>query len=265
MKKISSVLTLLASLPLYAGTMSDNIVDNAWFGAIGTGYSWSLLPGINNPNPSEWDASVEGYNSSLGNRGFYTFEAGKQIQQYIDVSLLYLNHETFNYQMFQQGFSDTEGFTGGRRNRYFNLNNRALLVNGSLHSNYNWCNVCTVGLSPFVGAGIGYALNQIDNFYTVGTIIVAGATPGTNTAIGSTSSIGNPVSSNNFAWQASAGLNVKPPISHLSFDIGYRYYDGGNFSTSNTIYADSQGMLSATPWAGKVSTNQLFIDFKYTL
>ena len=91
--KLSPIgLALLTSLPLYAGTMDDKINETPWYASIGTGYSWTLLPGINNPNTSEWDASVEGYNSSLGNRGFYTFEAGKQIQQYIDVSLLYFQY-----------------------------------------------------------------------------------------------------------------------------------------------------------------------------
>ena len=124
MKKTSGFLALLSSLPLYAGTIGDNPLVNPWYGAIGGGYSWTLLPGINNPNPGEWDASAEGYNSSLGNRGFYTFEIGKQVQHYVDVSLMYLNHETFNYQMYQQGISNTEGFTGDQRNRFFNLNNR---------------------------------------------------------------------------------------------------------------------------------------------
>lgn len=258
MKKTCGFLALLSSLPLYAGTMGDTSSVNPWYGAIGTGYSWTLLPGINNPNPSEWDASAEGYNSSLGNRGFYTFEIGKQVQHYVDVSLMYLNHETFNYQMYQQGISSTEGFTGDQRNRFFNLNNRALLVSGFLHPDHNWYRISTVSLSPFIGGGVGYALNQIDNFYTVGTINVAG------TAVGSTSSIGNQVSTNSFAWQASAGLSIQP-INHFSFDIGYRYYDGGNFNTSNVIYSDADGLGIATPWSGKLASNQLFIDFKYTM
>lgn len=258
MRKTCGFLALVATWPLYAGSMEMPSPENPWYGSIGTGYSWTLLPGINNPNPSEWDASSEGYNSSLGSRGFYTFEIGKQIQHYVDVSLMYLNHETFNYQMFQEGISSTEGFTGEQRNRYFNLNNRALLVSGFLHPDHNWYKISTVSLSPFIGGGVGYALNQIDNFYTVGTVTTGGS------AVGSTSSIGNPVSTNSFAWQATAGLSIRP-INHLSLDVGYRYYDGGNFETSSTTYSNTGGLLSATPWAGHLSANQLFVDFKYRM
>ncbi len=258
MRKMCGFLALLSTWSLHAGTMETTMTENPWYGSIGAGYSWTSLPGINNPNSSEWDASIEGYNSSLGNRGFYTFEIGKQVQHYVDVSLMYLNHETFNYQMFQQGISSTEGFTGGERNRYFNLNNRALLISGFLHPDHNWYKISTIALSPFIGGGVGYALNQIDNFYTVGTVNVSG------TAVGSTSSIGNQVSTNSFAWQASAGLSIRP-INHLSLDVGYRYYDGGNFETSNAVYANSGGLNAATPWSGHLAANQLFVDFKFTM
>lgn len=246
------------TVPLYAGSIGSTMIENAWYGSIGTGYSWTRLPGINNPNPSDWDASAEGYDSSLGNRGFYTFEIGKEVQHYVDVSLMYLNHETFNYQMYQQGISSTAGFTGDKRNRYFNLNNRALLVSGFIHPDHDWYKIQTVSLSPFIGGGVGYALNQIDNFYTVGTTTVSGTT------VGSTTSIGNPVSTNSFAWQASAGLSIRPQ-NHLSLDVGYRYYDGGSFNGSNILYSNTTGQTPVTPWVGRLSANQLYIDFKYTL
>lgn len=105
MQRKIGVLVLLTSLPLYAGTMGTQASENPWYASVGGGYSWTLLPGIDNPNPSEWDASTQGYDSSLGDRGFFTLEVGKQVHRYIDVSLLYLNHETFNYQMYQSGTS----------------------------------------------------------------------------------------------------------------------------------------------------------------
>lgn len=251
-------LALGFSIPLYAGTMGEQAPLYPWFGSIGTGYSWTRLPGINNPNPAEWDSSTQGYNSSLGNRGFYTFAVGKQVYDYVDVSVSYLDHENFNYQKFQTGVSSTPGFTGSSRNRYLNLNNRAILVNAFLHPLNEYYNAFNIGFTPFIGAGIGYALNQVNNFYTVGTTTVGG------TALGSTDSIGKPVSTNSFAWQASAGLNIKPQIDHLSLDVGYRYFDGGKFYGSNLVYTNSFGWDSATPWSGKLRANQLFVEFKYT-
>ena len=178
MKKQLGILAVLVALPLHAGTMGDSEQINPWYASIGTGFSWTQLPGIDNPNPALWDDSIQGYDSHLGNRGFYTFEVGKQVHRLIDVSVLYLDNETFNYQKFQTGVSNTEGFTGDSRTRYFDLNNRALLVNGFLHPDHSWLNVHTVNFTPFVGGGIGYALNQLDNFYTVGTVDAGGVAVG---------------------------------------------------------------------------------------
>lgn len=255
-------LILLASLPLHAGVMgSTNSTPSVypWFASIGTGYSWTQKPGITNPNPAVWDASAQGYNGSLGNRGFYTFAVGKQVYPYFDLSLSYLAHEVFNYQMFQTGTSLTPGFTGSDRTRYFNLANRALLANVVLKPEHHYFNVSTVDFTPFIGAGIGYALNQVNNFYTVGTTTINGV------AIGSTDSIGNPATKNAFAWQGSVGFNIRPELSHLSVDLGYRYFDAGNFVGSSMVYSNSSGWVSASPWLGSLIANQAFIEFKYTV
>jgi opacity protein-like surface antigen len=258
MNKKLSMLLLIVSSPLYAGDMGAG-VNYPWFASIGTGYSWTEKPGIVNPNSLEWDAAIQGYNGSLGNRGFYTFAVGKQIHRYVDLSLGYLNHETFNYQQFQSGVSETPGFTGAARTRYFTLVNRAVLANVFLRPEQRYFSVSSVGFTPFIGAGIGYALNQVNNFYTVGSTTVSGV------AIGSTDSIGSPVSKNSFAWQGSVGFNIKPDISHVSVDLGYRYFDGGQFAGSSNIYVNASGWTSATPWAGTLIANQAFIEFKYTV
>lgn len=259
MKKQLTYLALICSMPLYAGTMSEPNPAYSLFASIGAGYSWTELPGIVNPTLVDWDFSDQGYNGSLGDRGFYTFEVGKQVHHYVDVSILYLVHETFNYQMYQTNSLSGSGLAGSARNRYFNLNNRALLVNGFLHPEHSWYNVLTVAFTPFIGGGIGYALNQVTNFYNVGTEDVSG------TMVGSITSVGNHVNKSSFAWQASAGLNIKPQCDHLSFDVGYRYYDGGYFNGSTSIYSNVSGVVPVTPWSGQVQANQLFMDIKYTV
>ncbi len=258
MKFKLALLPLLSVLPVYAGTMGGEVKNNPWYAAIGTGYSWTMLPGINNPNPTEWDDSVQGYNSTLGDRGFYTFEAGKQVHSFIDASLMYINHEPFNYQMYQSGVSDTEGFTGNMRNRYFNLGNRALLVSGFLHPAEAYYTLGDVGMKPYIGIGIGYASNLVNNFYTVGSQLVD------TVNVGSTSSIGNPVYTNSFAWQGTGGVNFAAN-QHVSIDVGYRYYDGGKFNTSSEVFAESVGLTAASPWSGRLQANQLFVDFRYTV
>lgn len=259
MNKKFSLLALFASFPLYAGTMGSPVNEYPWFASIGTGYSWTEKSGITNPQPSFWDDAIQGYNGNLGNRGFYTFAVGKQVYRYIDLNLSYLDHENFNYQQFQTGGSSTPGFTGNARTRYFTLDNRALLISGSLHPAESIYSLLSLNFTPFVGAGIGYAYNQVRNFYTIGTATIDGVT------VGSTTSIGNPANRNSFAWQGSVGLNIQPQISHLSVDIGYRYFDGGKFNGPSTVYTNASGFLTGLPWLGRLEANQAFVAFKYTV
>lgn len=262
-KKLGIIALCVSSFSLHGGTMGETVPPAyPWFASIGTGYSWTEKPGIVNPNPAVWDFSLQGYDSDLGDRGFYTFAIGKQVHKYIDMSLSYLDHEVFNYQKFQSappGTVGTPGFTGSARTRYFSLDNKALLVNGFLHPANAWANLANVDLTPFIDGGIGYAHNEVRNFYTVGTTNIAGV------AIGSTSSIGEPTDKNSFAWQASAGVNFHPAGSHMSVDAGYRYYDGGKFNGPSTVYTNSNGFQTATPWSGRLKANQIFVDFKYTV
>ncbi|KTD20920.1 Uncharacterised protein [Legionella lansingensis] len=260
-KRICLVASLILSLPSYAGTMGEVVPVYPWFGSIGTGYSWTEKPGIVNPDPTFWDFAAEGYDSDLGNRGFYTFALGKQVHDYIDVSVSYLVHEVFDYQKFQSappGTSGTPGFTGSARTRYFSLDNRAILVNGFLHPIQAWANIASVAFTPFIGGGIGYAYNEVRDFHTVGRTVVAGV------PVGSTTTIGDPTSRNSFAWQASAGVNFRPQQSHFSVDAGYRYYDGGKFNGPSTVFTNSDGFLSSAPWSGRLKANQAFVEFKYT-
>ncbi|KTD07877.1 outer membrane protein [Legionella jamestowniensis] len=263
-KQVSLISLCLFSLSLQAGTMgaAGSAPHYPWFASIGTGYSWTEKPGIVNPNPAFWDSSLQGYDADLGDRGFYTFEVGKQIHEYMNVSVSYMNHEEFDYQKFQTsppGTSGTPGFSGNARTRYFELDNKAILVNGFIHPAQAFTTLAAIEVTPFIGGGIGYAHNEVRNFYTVGRTVVAGV------PVGSTTTIGDPVDRDSFAWQASAGVNFTPIGSHLSVEAGYRYYDGGKFEGPSTIYTNSAGFQTSTPWSGRLKANQAFINFRYTV
>lgn len=251
---------MMVSSSLLAGSMGDEKIHRPWFVAIGTGYSWTLLPGIDNPNPSEWDASEQGYNSNLGNRGFLTFTLGKAIHEWVDVSVMSMMHENFNYQMFQSGFSSTPAFTGNQRNRYFTLNNKSILFNAFVHPE-KFYEYQSMSYRPFISAGIGYAYNYINNFYTVGNQVEGDGLPN----VGSTDSIGSPVGTNAFAWQGSAGLSFHVKEYPVSFNTGYRYYDGGRFNGPSNIYTNDSGFLASSPWSGQLKANQWFVEFQYTM
>jgi hypothetical protein len=260
MKKIASgsLVGILLSSSLFAGTMGD-AQTNPWFFAIGTGYSWTMMPGIENPNPSVWDASFQGYDNSLGNRGFLTFELGKQVHPLIDVSVMSMMHETFNYQKFQSGSPGTPDFTGAQRNRYFNLNNKSILFNAFLHPESFWqCHELLY--RPYISAGIGYAYSYMNNFYTVGNQVEGPGLPN----VGSTDSIGTPVSTNAFAWQGSAGVSFRTQSSPVSFNTGYRYYNGGQFNGPTSVFTNANGFVNATAWSGILQANQWFVEFQYT-
>ncbi|WP_058441243.1 outer membrane protein [Legionella brunensis] len=258
-KRLSLIIFSILSFPSYAGTLGEDVLVYPWFGSIGTGYSWTEKPGIVNPNPAQWAFSAEGYDADLGNRGFYSFALGKQVHDYIDVSISYLVHEVFNYQKFQTAPPGISGpATGDIRTRYFDLDNRAILVNGFLHPMKAWSNFANVAFTPFIGGGIGYAYNEVRDFHTVARLVAAGV------PIGSITSIGNPASRSSFAWQASAGVSLKPQQSHFSVDVGYRYYDGGKFEGSSRVFGNADGFVGLSPWEGRLKANQAFVEFKYT-
>lgn len=88
-----------------------------------------------------------------------------------------------------------------------------------------WC------ITPFVGAGVGYAYNTISNWRDIGSITNAGV----NTSSmwwGESKSVGS------FAWAIHAGLayKVKPG---LIVELGYRYLDLGSASTGPTWTYDT--------------------------
>lgn len=264
-KKIIAIALLTNSLSLHAGTII--IPENpakpenpfrSWFAAIGTGYSWTKTPGIVNPNPAQWDFSQQGYDSPLGNRPFYTFEIGKKVHPYFDISINYIYNQQFNYQKFQTGTSATPDFTGNARHRFFNLNNQALFLNAFVHPAEPSFAIANIGVTPFAGLGIGYSRSSMSNFHTVSTVNING------NLIGSTSTIGPDTNSDAFAWQGSVGLNITPDNSPLSVDIGYRYFDGGKFKGPNTVFTGAI-FQDATPWTGHLKANQLFVSLKYTV
>lgn len=259
MKKIITALSCLIPLAASAGTMGELVKPFPWFASIGTGYSWSSKPGIDNPDPATWDFANEGYNGALTNAGFYSFALGKQVHQYIDLSVSYLNNEDFNFQHFQTGVSATPSFTGAERTRFFTLNNRAVMANITLHDENPLLSPYSIDITPFVSGGIGAGFNKVTDFHTVGSVALPTAT------IASTTSIGAPTSHTGFAWQGSVGINVQPQASHLSANIGYRYYNGGDFEGPAATYSAADGFLVAAPWKGTLKTNQMFVEFKYTV
>jgi opacity protein-like surface antigen len=92
------------------------------------------------------------------------------------------------------------------------------LVNGYLDLGTWWC------ITPFIGAGAGFASNKIDHFRDVNVIAGGGgwADSGTQT---------------NFAWALHAGASYKV-TSNFAVDLSYRYLNLGKAQTANLVNLD---------------------------
>jgi hypothetical protein len=173
-----------------------------------------------------------------------------------DVAYTYF--QGFHYQKFQSGTSDTAGFTGKRRNRYFDLDHQNVMFNLSLYpEKHLYFSLAKLEISPYLGLGIGAGFFRVINFHTVAY----------SEGVGSTTSIGTKTNNTAFAWQGFAGMRFHPQLSCMHIDLGYRYYDGGRFQGPDFVYCntpDLEGSPSpGTPWKGKLRTNQFTIAFNF--
>ncbi len=227
--------------------------DNPFYGIVGTGYAWTMDPGIDNPNPADWDPSLQGYDNSFGGSPFLMIGLGREYFDLLHIDLSYTYYQTFHYQKYQTGVASTPGFTGSERMRFFDLDHQNILFDVSV---YPWSlQVLNVKVTPFAGAAIGVGFNQVTNFHTVGYDSSAG--------VGSTTSIGTTGVRAVFAWQVSAGVRIKPDLQHLSFDFGYHYYNGGSFTGPSNVMVNASpfnGGISSgnAPWTGTLKANEFY-------
>ncbi|MBA3662075.1 MAG: porin family protein [Gammaproteobacteria bacterium] len=253
-----------AILFLFSSTCSANVFSiqkPTWFAKFDAGFAWSSNSGISNPDPSFWDAANQGYDANLGNRSFASIGLGATLNEYLNLDIDYTRYATFNYQQYQTGSSVTPGFSGNARTRFFDLNVQSVLLNLTAHPNPNQFGLHFYNLViyPFASLGAGVGINRMSNFHTVAYNTVATS--------GVVSSLGKDTTQNTFAWQGSLGLTFAPVQSYLAADIGYRYYDGGDFQSPNQIMANSPfeagTLISAPRWQGKLKTNQIFLVIRF--
>lgn len=239
----------------YAGKQED---ASPWYGLIQTGYAYSFDAGISNPDPLFWDAAAQGYNANLGGSPFLGVGFGRSILYYLRVEAAYTYFQGFHYQKFQSGSSGTAGFTGSKRNRYFDLDHQNVMFNFSLYpEKHCYFSLARLDVSPYIGLGLGAGFSRVMNFHTVAY----------SEGVGSTTSIGTKTNRTALAWQGFAGIRLHPSRSCMNFDLGYRYYDGGRFQGPNFVYANTKDLqgnpTSGKAWRGKLRTNQFTIALNF--
>ncbi len=103
---------------------------------------------------------------------------------------------------------------------------------------------------PYVGAGVGYARNQIGD---ITNLNMPPLPPGASTLPGGTMG--------GFAWQLSAGVSIDL-TRKLVLDVGYRYLDSGKIGTQ----AGQVTGVFAGPYDGangKLRTNELQVGLRF--
>lgn len=251
----------LLALSISAYVIADEVKtvsDSPWFGFAETGYAWSIKTGTKNPDSSFWDDAAQGYNTRLNGASFITVGFGRSFyNEMIDASVLYGQLGVLHYQKYQTGSSTTPGFTGNARTRLFNVEHQHALIRMGLDAKkYLSCTIWNVAFSPVGSIGIGVGVNNTSNFNTVAY--------NSTMMVGSTTSVGKPVTKTTFAWEGSLGIRVQPEQSHVGMKLGYNYLDGGKFRCPSVVMLNTSdvqgGQRSGAPWKGSVRTHQILFS-----
>jgi opacity protein-like surface antigen len=107
------------------------------------------------------------------------------------------------------------------------------------------------GISPFVGAGLGLAVNWFQNFYDLSAQPAGG--------FGYTADL----TRTNFAWAVMGGLayNVTP---NLKLEVGYRYLDMGKIST-NPVSCQGVAICPREIQSFYLASHDIRLGFRYLL
>jgi len=242
---------LLSSTVTVAGTMGPvDVFNPSAYVKLGAGGSYSMNANIE-ASPVYWDASPQGYNGKIGDTALYSAAFGYNYLPWLSGDIEFIYRPSYSYSKFQTSTASGTSNFNGDKTRYFNLLSNSLMANAYLHGGElsDMLNVNvgpTYSIAPFIGGGLGVAFNTVTNFYSL-------RTTGVYTAIEQDHAI------TSLAWQLSAGLELMSQ-SNFNLAAGYRYYNGGNF-TSSRFVINSQDYNS--PWKGTVQANEFFVTLAY--
>ena len=155
--------------------------------------------------------------------------------------------------------SDSEGDpatgTAGRNDTTAKIRSRAVFLTGYvdagslLPAQYSWIN-------PYVGAGVGYAVNRLSSLTNTSTVTGLG----TDTTTSAPSGTGR-----GLAWQIAAGLGFEVSRS-LALDVGYRYVDLGRLKVDRGIYdyPGTVGEVASNGLKGDLTTHEVVVGLRYS-
>ncbi len=165
---------------------------------------------------------VTGYNDDLGASGFVGIGAGYAINNWfrVDGTLEYRGGSKLS-SVDYYGPNAANGFTTGKDFYSANVSSIVGLANAYVDLGTWYC------ITPYIGAGAGFANNTISGFTDIGYSVPVppGGTSGVYFGKGSTT---------NFAWALMAGLGYDV-TSNLKLDLGYRYLNMGKATTGSSV------------------------------
>jgi opacity protein-like surface antigen len=174
--------------------------------ALGTYQFLRVETGVAKPGKS--DVSGNGYNfgkAKFGSNGLYGVAIGHK-ESFFRAELAYHYFERFKP---KSGFDSLDVLE--ENDAKIGIRTQSVMLNGYADG-VNWD-----GFTPYIGGGVGIAMNkQYNTVYRVN----------------SESSVENKKTSTKFAWNASAGVQYELTKT-LSLDAGWRYMDFNKFETPN--------------------------------
>lgn len=269
MFKFSTLFVLSTALLMRAGfacDMSSCCCEDAcsnWHAIVGAGYAFSNETDIHHGD--DFELTNEGYRQDLGNVPFFTIGVGHTVCQWLDIDASYSYYQTFHYQKYQTPSPLTPPTRISNvllnQTRYFDLDHQNVMFDFTIDpASCFSCDCCCFKIRPIVGAGIGVGINHISNFRTVGFDRFA--------EVGS-EALSEPTTSNcSFAWRVLAAIRFSNCYCEaLSFDLGYRYYDGGEFKSSHKSVVNVTGIpgsvIDVSAWEGRLRTNEVYGSFNW--
>ncbi len=199
---------------------------SGWYlrGDIGMAVNMTTPKLTDTPNPLiglPADAFDSFSNPTISGSGIFDVGVGYQVNNWLRFDVTGEYRDFAHFQALEQvGIPSTATqFADFYRG---NLSSYLLMANGYIDLGTWWC------VTPFVGAGVGWAQNHLNGVTDTGFAYnPSGTTPGAGFPTGGYFSNGV---TNNFAWALMAGLDFDV-TQNLKLELSYRYLDYGSAKT----------------------------------
>ena len=199
---------------------------NGWYlrGDVGLGFNAAAPSMAVSPDPLPAALLVDAastntfYNPTISASGIFDFGFGYQFNSWLrgDVTEEFRGGSSFQtLEVLNEPTAPASQYADFYR---ANLSSYITMINGYADLG-TW-----YGITPYVGAGAGFAYNKLFGMTDTGFAAVDGAPPG---PVGGYLSDGGKWS---FAWGLMAGLSFDV-TQNLKLDLGYRYLDYGKFTS----------------------------------